>query len=198
MRLIVAVGLLVTALMPRSLSGRPPGTSPPISEQEVNRLGITGTTYFVTTPIPFPAESRGRGTAKGNHLTDRLVEVLWPGWPARMDLLPTGWIIWVKEGSPLYKAGIRTGDVITRIGAKRSLTIEDEIGPLLTKNLSTKECVVVGIRHFREGFWTTKRCKGKKQPGNTVTSSSASWYQDHEILLRYQDHEILLLPLPRQ
>jgi len=104
-----------------------------------------------------------------------------PAYPARATLIPRGRMIWVDEGSVLYKAGLRTGDVITAVGSDEVLKVGQELAEVLNKN-EVKGKVQLRVRHFREGYWVKERPAAPQGILSDVDESKMPpGYEDREI-----------------
>ena len=63
--------------------------------------------------------------------------------------LPTGWMISVNPESPLYKAGLRSGDILTAVGGREIIGIDKEPAELIQTTLAREGQISLRIAHFQ-------------------------------------------------
>jgi hypothetical protein len=149
----------------------------PSQEPVTKRLGISWTLGIFRLNLYCPGDNESKTdltAAKAVFTRDDQPRLdLTPGKPAMESVLPNGWMIWVEEGGVLYRAGFRTGDVITVIGGKE-YQVFDDFAQLLESALQKDGHVLLRIRHFREGYWlnpcNTPSPQGELLPGRGVAA----------------------------
>jgi membrane-associated protease RseP (regulator of RpoE activity) len=186
MRTIAGTILLAGLVFGTLLGSCPAQADPPsVSKKQakvMSRLGISWTLYYVVNPLfalkrDFKEPHQGWG--------------LLPGHPVQDNAIPTGWIVWVEKDSPLYKAGFRTGDVLTGVGKKEYLPMDEDLSDLLESNMAKEGQLLLKIRHFRDGFWRKEKpCaeKDRRPIGDQLRHPRPQppeepWYNDREVIL---------------
>lgn len=145
------------------------GAPPDLARQ----LGVSHEIFIVNLPILYLHSGGSDSPPSGICLL--------PGHAEKPELLPGGWLIWVEKDSVLYKAGLRTGDVVTNVGSSEIFRMDQELPDLLKKN-AVKGKVQLQVRHFRAGFWRKKPVVNRRGIiPKDEESKRPPWYKDRTV-----------------
>lgn len=169
------------------------GQGMPKGKPTLKSLGVSDYRLILQGPPtlgPMLPTEVNQGTKVNITLCVNLVPFFFPGAPARPDFLTEGFMVKVKNDSPLYKAGIRTGDILTFIEEKWAARIEcDKLDKILEGGLKGNGFAVLQFRHFEPDFWTTTVLLGEDPLARMSREQSENrrrsqpWLIDKEVII---------------
>ena len=148
----------------------------PTSKDRLSQLGITDTLLNCNIIVPYklPEGEEVKEPAPGPMLKPFL-----RGKPISLTF-PDGFLLRIREGSPLHKAGFRTGDVLTRVDKLVTSIMAEDLKDYVTKRLNEKRPINFVIFHFDERFWHPDQDNDDRTSGKAL---EPPWGSHKEILL---------------